>query len=99
MLQRLRRQIEITGDSTLVALLDELSRYPDGTDVTLAEHARSDFVVPLRLRTDHGILSFLYTTTLFGTPLDVTLPEIAIESFFPADAATTDALRRMAETS
>lgn len=45
-------------------------------------------VIPLRLHTDQGMLSFLYTATLFGTPLDVTLAEIGIEAFFPADAAT-----------
>jgi hypothetical protein len=40
------------------------------------------------------VLSFLSTTTIFGTPVDVTLSEIALESFFPADTATAAALRR-----
>ncbi len=52
-------------------------------------------VVPFRLRTDVGVLSFVSTTTVFGTPLDVTLSEIALESFFPADQATADKLRRL----
>jgi transcriptional regulator with XRE-family HTH domain len=95
MLRRLRRQIDITADTTLIALLEELSGYLEGTDVSYAGSDRPGFVVPLRLRAGQGILSFLYTTTLFGTPLDVTLDELAIESFFPADRATADALRGM----
>ncbi|HWW81811.1 MAG TPA: helix-turn-helix transcriptional regulator [Steroidobacteraceae bacterium] len=53
-------------------------------------------VVPFRLRTDFGVLSFFSTTTVFGTPLDVTLSELAIESFFPADPQTTEILNRIA---
>lgn len=51
-------------------------------------------VVPLRLRTDQGELSFISTTTVFGTPQNVTLAELAIEAFYPADAATRAALGR-----
>jgi hypothetical protein len=43
------------------------------------------------------VLSFVSTTTVFGTPLDITLSELALESFFPADSATGDVLRRLAE--
>jgi len=49
--------------------------------------------VPLQLATDAGVLSFLSTTTVFGTPVDVTLSELALECFFPADEATAAALR------
>jgi len=49
-------------------------------------------VVPLRLINDGNILSFLSTTMVFGTPVDITLSELALESFFPADAATADIL-------
>ena len=52
--------------------------------------------IPLRLRTPGGILSFISTVTVFGTPLDITLAELAIESFFPADPQTTEALARIA---
>ena len=55
-----------------------------------------DIVVPLQLATEAGVLSFISTTTIFGTPVDVTLSELAIESFLPADAATAEALRRLA---
>ena len=47
-----------------------------------------------RLTTENGILSFFSTTTIFGTPLDVTLSELALESFFPADAETAKRLLR-----
>ena len=50
--------------------------------------------MPLLLATPDGPLSFISTTTVFGTPTDVTLSELALETFFPADAATADRLRR-----
>ena len=53
--------------------------------------------VPLRLRSPAGELSFVSTLATFGTALDVTLAELAIESFFPADAATAAYLRRQAD--
>ena len=48
--------------------------------------------MPLVLSTGDGKLSFLSTTTVFGTPIDITLSELAIESFLPADRATSIAL-------
>ncbi len=60
--------------------------------------ASTDMVVPLQLRVGDDVLSLFGTITLFGTPVDVTLSELAIESFFPADAATAQALRRLAPT-
>jgi transcriptional regulator with XRE-family HTH domain len=96
MLARVRRQVEVTGDSALTELERELQEYPlvgaDGGSEVVDEFP--GMVVPLRLRTDEGLLSFLYTTTLFGSPLDVTISELAIESFFPADRATAAALSR-----
>jgi hypothetical protein len=52
--------------------------------------------VPLRLEIEGAVLSLFSMTTVFGTPVDITLSEIAIEAFFPADAATAEALRRLA---
>jgi hypothetical protein len=49
----------------------------------------------MRLATPMGVLSFISTTTVFGTPIDVTLSELALEAFFPADAATAALLRQM----
>ena len=51
--------------------------------------------VPLVLTTDNGTLTFLSTTTVFGTALDISLSELAIESFYPADAFTAEAMRQL----
>jgi transcriptional regulator with XRE-family HTH domain len=91
LLGRLRRQVADTGDAVLRALLDELSQYPATNAHTAAGGAVRDYagvVVPLELVTPAGILAFFGTITVFGTPLDVTLSELAVEAFFPADAAT-----------
>lgn len=92
LLHRLRRQIAVTHDAVLVALLDELTGYAGGHGQReIGEHG--SVFVPLRLSTPAGSLSFISTTTIFGTPRDVLLSEIAIEAFFPADAATATILR------
>lgn len=95
-LERLDRQVQATADSGLAALLEELRTYPatDGADGGTELGA---ILVPLRLASPVGDLSLLTTTTVFGTPMDVTLAEIAIESFFPADAVTGERLRQLAE--
>jgi transcriptional regulator with XRE-family HTH domain len=101
LLKRLRQQIELTADAVLVELMSELSAYP----VTSQGQARrpgpdrdyAGVVVPFQLLTEAGMLSFFSTTTIFGTPIDITLSELAIESFFPANAATAAALRDMAQ--
>ncbi|ASL47413.1 hypothetical protein bAD24_III08465 [Burkholderia sp. AD24] len=99
-LARLQRQIEVSGDGTLSALRDELAAYPAPPGAVAAEHdnaAVNQIAVPLRLRTPIGELSFFSTTTVFGTPVDVTLSELAIEAFFPADQQTAAALREFAD--
>lgn len=90
-LDRLRQQIAATGDAGLDELHAELSGYPGPT--AEAHHDYGGVVVPLRLRTSLGDLSFFGTITVFGTPVDVTLSELAIEAFFPADEATARLLR------
>ena len=91
---RLHQQIEASGDAALQDLLRELLDYP--APASPAPHDDlAGFVVPLQLATDAGVLAFFGTTTIFGTPVDVTLSELAMESFFPADAATAEALRRL----
>ena len=100
-LARLQRQIDVSGDETLVALRDELAGYPTppGAESPEADSnaTLNQIAVPLRLRTPLGVLSFFSTTTVFGTPVDVTLSELAIEAFFPADPQTAAALRAYAE--
>jgi transcriptional regulator with XRE-family HTH domain len=100
LLARLQRQVEVSGDATLAALHDELAGYPapaGGPGTTPDDIAPlNQIAVPLRLDTPHGVLSFFSTTTVFGTPVDVTLSELAIEAFFPADQQTADTLHGLA---
>jgi transcriptional regulator with XRE-family HTH domain len=100
LLERLRHQIEVSADAVLQELLRELRDYPAPREPSSRRaDVQADYagvVVPLRLVTEGGVLAFLSTTTIFGTPVDVTLSELALESFFPADAATADAMRRLA---
>src|SRR5690606_2305988 len=91
LLHRLGQQVLATGDAVLQALQAELAAYPAPDHDEVPDPGA--VVVPLRLHTGLGELSFLSTTTVFGTPVEVTLSELAIESFFPADAATARILR------
>jgi len=92
LLARLRQQIAVSADPVLAALAEELRAYPAPRDEH-AEGVEAGVVVPMVLRTPAGTLSFISTTTVFGTPVDITLSEIALETFFPADAETGAALR------
>ncbi|MBL8698688.1 MAG: helix-turn-helix transcriptional regulator [Alphaproteobacteria bacterium] len=99
LLARLQRQIAISGDDALAALLEELRGYPtpDGAGPHVGADDLAGIAVPLRLRTPAGPLSFISTITVFGTPVDLTLAELALETFFPADDATARALGEMAQ--
>lgn len=96
LLGRLRQQIATTADAQLQALLEELIAYPQpdhGAGAQLGgEHL--GVLMPFRLRTAEGVLSFFSTVTIFGSAHDITLQELMIESSFPADADTGEALRR-----
>jgi hypothetical protein len=97
LLERLRLQIDTSGDPILGALLKELQEIsPGGNPADETKHDYAGIAVPLRLRTSAGTLSLISTTTVFGTPVDVTLSELAIESFFPADEETAAILRKLA---
>ena len=85
---RLQQQVDASGDPLLAALYDEL-----GGDTKRAHPEPTPLLATLRMRVGDRELAFLSTTTIFGSPVDVTLSELAIESFFPADAATAEALR------
>jgi transcriptional regulator with XRE-family HTH domain len=97
LLARLRRQIDLSGDPALRELLDEILAYklPDGVKPAHAVPSPHEVLVPLRIMTEVGLLSFVSTTTVFATPLDITLSELAVELFFAADAATDEAVRRL----
>jgi transcriptional regulator with XRE-family HTH domain len=100
LLERLQQQIAATGDVVLQALHDELEAFPTPNvshDAPATDRDLSGVVVPFQLATPNGVLSFISTTTIFGTPVDVTLQELAVESFFPADAQTAAALTEMAK--
>jgi transcriptional regulator with XRE-family HTH domain len=94
LLDRLGRQAVATGDPALAALHDELAGYPGGVE---RGHARpGQIAAPLRLRVDGDELSFISTVTTFGTASEVTVSELSIESFFPADGRTREALASLA---
>ena len=92
LLHRLERQAADTGDDVLRRLHRELLGYPGGSDPVTSPSA-NDLVMPLRYRVDGRELHFFSITSVLGTPLDVTLAELAIESFLPADRATADLLQ------
>jgi transcriptional regulator with XRE-family HTH domain len=100
LLTRLRRQVDLTNDPHLADLLRELRNYPAPhraePEMPDQTPAYVEIAIPLQLVTDAGTLAFISTTTVFGTPVDVTLSELALETFFPADALTEAALRRVA---
>jgi transcriptional regulator with XRE-family HTH domain len=93
---RLHRQIDLSGDPILIDLLEEIRDYPIPREA--GDEANTGVVaIPLQLATLDGVLSFFSTTTLFGTPVDITVSELAIEAFLPADAETADIMRRVAQ--
>jgi len=97
LLQRVVRGIELSADAELIALHEELLGYPapERSSTSVVRHEpMHEIVIPMRLRSPLGLLSFISTTTVFGSPLEVSLSELAIEAFYPADAATAEALRR-----
>ena len=101
LLARLGHQIDVSADPVLVDLMKELREYPvpgaPGSDPHASETAGPSVVVPLKLASPAGILSFISTTTVFGTPVEITLSELALETFFPADAPTAAFLRNAAD--
>lgn len=96
LLVRLAHEVERSADPVLAALLDELKHYPAPPRPASAPPADGRIAVPFRLAGPEGPLSFISTTTVFGTAVDVTLSELTIEAFFPADAETAAAMARLA---
>jgi transcriptional regulator with XRE-family HTH domain len=98
LLDRLGRQAVASGDPALGVLYDELAAYPAGDRAPAPDLTASEVAVPLRLRAGdgEGELAFISTITTFGTAVDVTVAELSIEAFFPADEATAGKLRELA---
>ena len=98
LLERLGHQIAMTRDAGLISLLAELRELPlseeEPRESLQGEHM--GIAVPLKMRTHFGVLSFISTTTIFGSPTDVTLQELALETFFPLDDLTKQALQTLA---
>jgi transcriptional regulator with XRE-family HTH domain len=94
----LRQQIEARADAGVQALLAEILAYPlpAGKAAQAAPDGPERYATPLRIATCAGIVSFLNTITIFGTPTDVTLSELALEMLFPADAETVAVVRALA---
>jgi transcriptional regulator with XRE-family HTH domain len=115
LLERLAREIRLTGDDELAALRDEMLGYPgwagtdspgwagtDSSGTDSPERAQTSsqdgpaIMVQLKLapiNAGDGVLSFFSTVTTFGTAVDVTVSELSVEAFFPADAETAARLR------
>lgn len=103
--ERLAHQVQTSGDPVLAALADELRALPlppgytEAPPIPPGARGIVDIAVPLQLHSPVGLLSFISTITVFGTPVEVTLSELAIEAFFPADETTTKALAAMTAAS
>jgi transcriptional regulator with XRE-family HTH domain len=91
LLDRLHRQVALTGDDRLAALYAELSEYP-GETADVQHGPGGEIAVPLRYDAGGRELAFFSTIATFGTAVDITLAELSIEAFFPADQATADYL-------
>jgi len=96
LLDRLGREAVAGGDPALAALHEELAGYPGGGPAVAPDLEAGAIAVPLRIRHGDAELAFISTVTTFGTAVDVTVSELSIESFFPADAATAAAVRELA---
>ncbi|HWJ75965.1 MAG TPA: helix-turn-helix transcriptional regulator [Kaistia sp.] len=97
LLGRLAREAELTGDPKLLDLHAELEALPAGGPRRITSPAPyGGIALPFRIRVGDEVLSFITTTTVFGGPADVTLSELAIEAFFPADEETAAQLRSLA---
>ena len=95
---RLRRQNENTADPVLTDMLEEIEDYPTAAAPEAAQ-LNEEAVVPLRLETIDGTLSLFYATTVFYCPVDISVSELAIECFFPADANSAEILRKKFQAS
>ncbi len=94
LLERLHRQCEATADPELIKLYHELKAYP--LPARSAPLSPNNVALSFKLRHSGEVLSFFSTTMVFGTPVDITLSELALETFFPADDLTAARMQAMA---
>src|SRR5262249_34699672 len=97
----LRQQLDAHGDPVIKQLLAEVAGYPipAASEEPRGFEGAERLATPLKVLTRFGVASFLNTVTVFGTPNDVTLAELALEMLFPADQATSAIVKRMVEES
>jgi len=93
LVDRLRREALSYADERLLALHDELCSYPGVAGSASPADTAGQVFMPMVLRTGEGVLTFFSMLSTFGTARDITLEELAVESFFPADEATAAVLR------
>ena len=98
LVDRLHRIVAETADAEVAALVEEVDAYPTVRALTNGSDGppRGEplLLVPWELQLGPDRLSLFTTLTTFGTPRDITLDELSIELFYPADAATDAWLRR-----
>jgi transcriptional regulator with XRE-family HTH domain len=94
LLERLHHQCEATADPELIKLYHDLKAYP--IPARPGPVSADNVAIPFKLRHHGDVLSFISTTMVFGTPVDITLSELALETFFPADDSTAERMRQMA---
>ncbi|RQP24988.1 XRE family transcriptional regulator [Albitalea terrae] len=94
---RLAQQLQASHDPVLADMLEELRRYPlpAARQTQRMDGEHTGIVAPFQLESDEGLLSFFTTSAVFGSVADITLSELAVESFLPADEATAQAVRRI----
>ena len=99
MFEPLRQQIQATADPTLATRQAGLLEYPASEEASplVMEGEPLGVVMPFCFDSVHGMLSFISTTTIFGTSVEVARQELAVESFFPADAFTEKVLREVVQ--
>lgn len=101
LLERIDRQVALRPSSELSKLRDEVSAYPaPGPESAQAEEATStaeqhQLALPLKIQAGEKTLSLISTVTTFNTPMDVTVSELAVEMFLPADPETAQALQAL----
>ncbi|WP_087925809.1 helix-turn-helix transcriptional regulator [Streptomyces albireticuli] len=99
LLHQMERQLALVRSAPLRALYEEVGAYPlpegaaDGPPP--ADPGRAPYALPLVVELDGRTLSFISTITTFNTPMDVTVSELAMETFLPADPETARHLREL----
>ena len=94
LLERLHRQCEATADPELINLYHDLKAFP--IPARAVPLPTDSVAIPFKMRHEGDVLSFFSTTMVFGTPVDITLSELALETFFPADDFTAERMRKIA---